>query len=423
MTQKVLRVGILTADEGAQAIQGIYLPILAALTNTYRVAVIYNASRSTKQTLTETRKTYTNVHYTSGHANGHHKNGATIANRDENGQKSVPRADSVEEVISDPSIELILNFMPNEYHEIYTVAALNAGKHVMVETPLSLSIQSARRIIDAEKHAPNGAKVFVACARRYAPCIEEVFKKEVASLDRIYYARCRNIAGPSLAHTATAPRKKIWDALAGAAYGSAVGENKGKTSGSQLMHGLLQEMFLGEELTKERIALCEFLASLGCHDLGLMRDTLGYPDAISNISVNEPYYSALFHYDSGRMGGHPFTLMYETGTDAVPRCDAHLAIYGDTKTVSIQYGLPYVRGEPVKVVVETADENGEMKRTESLSGWQETYEQELKVLHAYLTQGMMAKTIARDGLQDVKLFYQIFEQYDRQCGTIRTPLG
>ncbi|OJK04086.1 hypothetical protein ASPACDRAFT_1878783 [Aspergillus aculeatus ATCC 16872] len=388
MTQKVLQVGILTGDEGAQAIQGIYLPILTALTNTYQVAAIYNPPKDTKQTINSTRKTCTN------------------------------------EIISDPSIQLILNFMPNEYHEIYTVAALDAGKHVMVETPVSLSIQSARRIIEAEKRAPNGAKVFVACARRYAPCIEEVFRKEVASLDRIYYARCRNIAGPSLAHTATAPRKKLWTALIGAAaYGFASEEIRKQDSGPQLMHGLLQEMFLGQELTKERIALCEFLASLGCHDLGLMRDSLGFPDAISNISVNEPYYSALFHYYSGQKGEHPFTLMYETGTDAVPRCDAHLAIYGDTKTVSIQYGLPYARGVPVKVVVETADENGEMKRTESVSGWQETYEAELKVLHAYLTEDKMAKTSARDGLQDLKLFYQIFEQYDRQCGTIRTPLG
>ncbi|RAL16096.1 Gfo/Idh/MocA family protein [Aspergillus homomorphus CBS 101889] len=414
MTQKVLRVGIITADEGAQAIQEIYLPVLTALTSNYEVAVIHNASKKTKQTTTSARNSY---------SNGHHTYDTAKANGHEGQTNNIPRASSVEEVISDPTIELILNFMPNEYHEVYTVAALNAGKHVMVETPVSLSIQSARRIIDAEKRAPKGAKVFVACARRYAPCIEEVFTKEVASLDRIYYARCRNIAGPSLAHTATAPRKKVWSALTGAMYGFASQKNNKQDDGPQLMDGLLQEMFSGEELTKERIALCKFLASLGCHDLGLMRDTLGFPDAISNISVNEPYYSALFHYYSGRRGEHPFTLMYETGTDAVPRCDAHLAIYGDTKTVSIQYGLPYARDEPVKVVVETADENGEMKRTESVSGCEETYKGELKALHAYLTEDQMAKTTARDGLQDLKLFYQIFEQYDRQCGTIRTPLG
>jgi hypothetical protein len=158
-----------------------------------------------------------------------------------------------------------------------------------------------------------------------------------------------------------------------------------------------------------------------------MRDTLGYPDAISNVSVNEPFYSALFHYN-GSVGGarhcrHPFTLMYETGTDCVPRCDAQLAVYGHNKTVTIHYDLPYARAQPVRVVVERADERGGLMQTETVSTWEEAYQEELKALYAYLVEGKQAKTTARDSLQDIKLFQTIFDQYNKQCGTIRTPLG
>ncbi|KAB8072935.1 hypothetical protein BDV29DRAFT_143266 [Aspergillus leporis] len=384
MTQTILRVGILT--DGGQAIGNLYLPVLRTLQETYRVVVIYDF--------------------------------ANPSPRDGNKDDSPKPATNPDEVLNNPSVDLVLNFMPNEYHETYTVAALEAGKHVMVESPVSLSIASAKRIIEAEKQAPNGAKVFVASARRHAPCFED-FKKEAASLDRIYYARCRNIAGPKLVHTAAAPKNKHLNVSDSMVNGLSLDEH-----GQRLYYCLLHEVFQGDELTEERLSLSRFLASLGCHDLGLMRDTLGYPDAISNITVNEPFYSALFHYNgSVSRGQHPFTLVYETGTDSVPRCDAHLALYGNTKTVSMHYDLPYAQGEPSRMVVETANEKGELKKTESVSSWEDAFFAELKALHAYLIDGKPVQTTARDSLQDLKLFQEIFEQYDRQCGTIRTPLG
>ncbi|KAL4817628.1 hypothetical protein BDW67DRAFT_32285 [Aspergillus spinulosporus] len=389
-----LNVGILAA--GPHPVQTIYLPALNALSNLFTISAFY-ITGSTVQS---------------------DKEGAVTPNA----------------ILTDPSISLILNFMPNEYHELYTIAALQAGKHVMVETPVSLSIPSAKRILDAEKEAPNGARVFVACARRYAPCFESVFKKEVAELERIHYARLRMIAGPHVAHTATSLRvvSNNEPELGNGCQEGVLEEKEKETEEEEdraaRLHDLMEEVFgKGEQPSRERIALSRFLASLGCHDLGLMRDTLGYPDAISNISVNEPFYSALFHYNGSvggaRHGRHPFTLMYETGTDCVPRCDAQLAVYGHNKTVTIHYDMPYARAQPIRVVVERADERGGLKQTETVSTWEEAYQEELKALYAYLVEGKQAKTTARDSLQDIKLFQTIFDQYNKQCGTIRTPLG
>lgn len=402
-----LHVGILTS--GAHPVQTIYLPALNALPKLYTIEAIYSSEPESS---------------------------------------SLFPSPCLNEILTSPSINLILNFMPNEYHELYTIAALQAGKHVMVETPVSLSIPSARRILDAEREAPNGARVFVASARRYAPCFESVFKEEVSGMERIHYARLRMIAGPHVAHTATNSttlagnnnnnNNSLRVPESGRGTNGYNDYNEDTTTRDQndqklaassedrtaRLRGLMEEVFgEDEQPNQERVALSRFLASLGCHDLGLMRDTLGYPDAVSNISVNEPFYSALFHYNGGMSELHPFTLMYETGTDGVPRCDAQLAVYGQNKTVTIHYDLPYARGQPVRVVVEKADERGGLMQTETVSTWEEAYEQELKALYAYLVEGKEAKTTAKDSLQDIKLFQTIFEQYNRQCGTIRTPLG
>ncbi|KAL4919935.1 hypothetical protein BDW62DRAFT_199348 [Aspergillus aurantiobrunneus] len=391
-SQSPLRVGILTS--GAHPVQTIYLPALHALPTLYTIVAIHTSSQP----------------------------------------KSQSTSPSPSDILASPTINLILNFMPNEYHELYTIAALQAGKHVMVETPVSLSIPSAKRILDAERDAPNGARVFVASARRYAPCFESVFKAEVSRLNRIHYARLRMIAGPHAAHTATATSRtdarrngftesdeKVHvdgnDERATTSNPEAEEEEEEADEADRItrLHALMEEIFGKEQPNPERMALSCFL----------------HWAATISASCATPWDTrtrSLFHYNgnAGRGAGHgdhPFTLVYETGTDAVPRCDAQLAVYGQSKTVTIHYDLPYARGQPVRVVVERADERGALMQTETVSTWEEVYQEELKALYAYLVEGKEARTTARDSLQDIKLFQMIFQQYDRQCGTIRTPLG
>ncbi len=62
---------------------------------------------------------------------------------------AVPTVCSTEELIADPSIEMVVNLtMPAQHHEV-TMAALEAGKHVFSEKPLTTSRELGREIIDA----------------------------------------------------------------------------------------------------------------------------------------------------------------------------------------------------------------------------------------------------------------------------------
>jgi len=60
----------------------------------------------------------------------------------------VPRACSVEELLADPEIELVINLTIPAAHAGVSLAALEAGKHVYNEKPLAISRADARQMLD-----------------------------------------------------------------------------------------------------------------------------------------------------------------------------------------------------------------------------------------------------------------------------------
>lgn len=186
-------------------------------------------------------------------------------------------------LINSPEVDVVFALTSDEHHAPYTVAALKADKHVMVEKPVSLSIPSVEKIIEAEKQA-NGARVFVGYMRRYAPSFVNTFKREVASIPKILYARSRDIIGPNshfVGQSGTFP-------VQNADFPIGSGEQRDK-----LVKELLDEAFEGREVTPEMQKYCRFLGGLGSHDLSLMREALGFPESVAGVTVNDPFYTGM----------------------------------------------------------------------------------------------------------------------------------
>jgi len=74
-------------------------------------------------------------------------------------------ARSLEEALATPSVDLVTVCTPSGSHAQVAIAAAKAGKHVIVEKPLALSLDQADQMIDACDAA--GVKLFVTKQNRY----------------------------------------------------------------------------------------------------------------------------------------------------------------------------------------------------------------------------------------------------------------
>ncbi|MEO6220208.1 MAG: Gfo/Idh/MocA family oxidoreductase [Ginsengibacter sp.] len=94
-------------------------------------------------------------------------------------------------LINDPDVNAIYVATPPASHEEYTIAAINAGKCVYVEKPMSVSYSSAKNMMDAAKE--NNIKLVVAHYRREQPLfkkIRELLSEKVIGTVRIVNLIC-----------------------------------------------------------------------------------------------------------------------------------------------------------------------------------------------------------------------------------------
>ncbi len=91
----------------------------------------------------------------------------------------IPKAyGSYEELLADPEIDAVYNPLPNHLHVPWSIKALEAGKHVLCEKPIGLTVEEALSLSEAGRRHPN-LKLMEAFMYRHHP--QWIRAKELAT--------------------------------------------------------------------------------------------------------------------------------------------------------------------------------------------------------------------------------------------------
>lgn len=70
------------------------------------------------------------------------------------GQLGLPKSyASYEAALQDPEVNVIYNALPNHLHVEWSIRAMKAGKHVLCEKPISLTLEGCRRLMEVRDQA------------------------------------------------------------------------------------------------------------------------------------------------------------------------------------------------------------------------------------------------------------------------------
>lgn len=359
MTSNLVRVGIVGCGEVAQII---HLPTLHVLADRFRVTALCDVSRAVLDGV--------------GDAWG-------VARR----------VLDYRDLVTASEVDAVLVANPHVLHAEVALAAMAAGKHVLVEKPMCIGLDEADALIAGQQRS--GVVAQVGYMRRYAPAFTDA-KALLGDLSDVRLARVHDVIGRNaliIDQTSSVIRPTDLSPATGEALREALSARIAAAIGPA---------------TPALEGAYGLLLGLSSHDLSAMRELLGPPRSVlyaAHRGTDGRVVSAAFDY-----GG--FACQFETCIDDIPRFDAHIEVFTRSRVIRIEYETPYIRSMPGRLAVTDVDARG-MARTASSLAWRDPFLVEWEAFHDNIRQGRMPKTSLADAREDLALFRAMIEAMRR----------
>ena len=287
-------------------------------------------------------------------------------------------------LLASPDVDAVLITTPHAHHSEQTLAALEHGKHVLVEKPMAMTLEDVDAIIAAQRQT--GLIVQVGYMRRYASAFVEAVAR-VKQLEGIRMARVHAVIGQNSFFI-----EGNSNVIRGSDVPAQVIE-----AGRHLYQRKLQQAI--GDAPRELAMTYELMIGLCTHDLSAMRELIGIPKKVLYATQRHAglYIGAAFDYGD-------FVCHFETTIDQVPRFDSHLEVYSDSQVLRVQYDTPYVRHLATKLEISSAaPENGVHLETIQ-PAFEDNFTREWRAFYQHVTTGSIPKTNPEDYRHDLELF-------------------
>lgn len=291
------------------------------------------------------------------------------------------------DLVAQAAVDAVLVASPDVYHAEVALAAMAAGKHVLIEKPICMTLREADEIVQAQESA--GVVAQIGYMRRYAPAFLEA-RRLLPMMGPIRLARVHDVLG--------------WNSLIIQGTSTVI---RGHDVPADVVAA-------GERLRSERIAEAignaapplamtyGLLLGLCSHDVSAMRELLGMPKGVLYAAQRHGGMAISAAFDYG-----DFVCQFEAAIDNIPRFDAHLEVYGEERVLRVQYDTPYVRNLPIRLSITGSNGNGGVVERIEHPVWGDPFVNEWQAFYDNIVNHTEPRTSAADARQDLLLFQEM----------------
>jgi predicted dehydrogenase len=288
-------------------------------------------------------------------------------------------------LIGDSRVDAVLIANPHVFHAATALAAMRAGKHVLIEKPMCINLLEADALRDVEGRS--GVVAQIGFMRRYAPAFVEAATQISTVRPEIILARVRDVIGAN---------SIIIDST------SRVFRNIDSTAAHA--EKLRSEMAAATELAigarPPGIARAYgLLLGLASHDISAMRELLGRPERVLCATQRFSGRVVTATFDFGR-----YVCQFETAIDQIPHFDAHIEVSTDSKVLRLDFDTPYIRHQPARLTVTGIHGTAGLSQTSAFPSRYDSFAVEWREFHRNIAAGSMPKTSIADAREDLEIF-------------------
>ncbi len=323
MKNDVLNVGIVGCGEIAQIV---HIPILLEMNN-FKLVALCDISSQVLQKLGE--KYSINSLYT-----------------------------DLDDFLLQKDIDVVL--VANRDHAPVAIAAMNAGKHVLIEKPMAFNLNDADEIIENAKK--NNVMVMVGFMKRYDPAFKYVIE-QIRTIERPQYISVHDFAGDFSIN------RETFDLI----YGTDT-DQEVRLLSIQLENKKMS-IAVGESHLEYLDAYSNLLYLLS-HDINLLNSTFGIPDQVlySEVYNNNSIISVLKYGDNLRCTVEGGLYLHRR------EWDESFTIYGANRRIKVNFPYPYAKNVPTTIKINEQEDKINVEK-KLLVSYDEAFKEEW--LHFY----------------------------------------
>lgn len=297
------------------------------------------------------------------------------------------------------SLDALVIATPDPFHAVLTVAALNAGIHVMCEKPLALTSADCDEIAAARDRS--GCIVQVAYMKRYDPAYRralELLPGRVEEIKLISVEVNDPDQVPFVAHLPmTAPNdlskelRQQTQTLARAQLTQGAGRAMHEAGARALANGFLSALV---------------------HDVAVVHGMLAHLDVEMPVAAD---YGAIFDDGYGvqlayALPGGGRVSMTHLNLPGVPDYCERITVYAADRIIELTFPSPYLRHHPTRLTLRRPGSDHALETCDYRVSYEEAFREELRAFYDAATGRRPVETSLEEARQDIELLTSAFRK-------------